>query len=72
MDQCFIAPLPPKHSTTELILFMPLDKSCWIFLGVTVGISAIIWRFFEGSNSHWKFLFGMFALFVGQYSDIKA
>lgn len=71
VDQCFLAPMPPKRSIYELILTLPLDKSCWMWLGITVAVSALIWRIFEGPKSHWNFLFGIFALFVGQDSNIR-
>lgn len=70
-EQCFIAPLPKKISIYEYILFLPLDKSCWMMLGLTIGVSALIWRISEGPRSHWNFLFGMFALFVGKYEEIR-
>lgn len=71
-EQCYVAPLPPKRSILELILFLPLDKSCWMWLGITFAISAFIWRCSEGPLSQWNFLFGMFALFVGKYSKVQA
>lgn len=73
-EYCFIVLLPPKYSIVEMILILPFDKSVWMWLGVVAGLSTIIWRFygiFEGSSSHWKFLFGIFAFFVGQSTEIK-
>lgn len=71
LDRCFLAPLPPKFSIYELILTLPLDKSCWLFLGITICISALVWRIFNDKNSHWDFLFVIFAFFVGQSLEIK-
>lgn len=70
-QRCFLAPVPPERSMYEVILFLPLDISCWMWLALTFAISALIWRIFEGPNSQWKILFGLFALFVGQYSEVK-
>lgn len=67
-DYCFIVSLPPKYSIVEMILILPFDKSVWMWLGIVAGVSTIIWRFygiFEGSSSHWNFLFVIFAFFVG-------
>lgn len=61
---CFLAPLPKKHSIVELILFMPLDKMCWMWLGSTIAVSTILWRISDG---HWNFLFGAFGYLVGKY-----
>lgn len=66
---CFIAPTPAKYSIYELIPFLPLDRSCWMWLGIAFGVSAIIWRVSEGSL--WNFLFGMFAQFVGKFTEVK-
>lgn len=70
-ERCFIAPLSPSHSIYELVLFLPLDIFCWIWLALTFAISALVWRIFEGPNSQWNILFGLFALFVGQCPKIK-
>lgn len=71
IDQCFLVPIPPEYSIYELILVLPLDKSCWIFLGVTIGVLALFWRLFEGSGAHWNLIFGSFALFVGKSIKIR-
>jgi hypothetical protein len=71
LEICFLIPLPPKYSIYELILILPLDKSCWLLLGVTVAISALIWRFFEGSGAQWNLIFGVYAYFLGQSTNIK-
>lgn len=70
-EYCFVAPLPPKYSIVELVLILPLDKSCWMWLGISLFVSSIIWILFEGAGSSLKFMFGMFAFFVGQSADIK-
>ena len=71
-DWCWIVPLPPKVSIYEQILFLPLDKYCWIFLFSLTLVSSILWRFIEGPSMHWQFIFGIYAMFVGQYNKIKA
>jgi hypothetical protein len=68
LEFCFMVPLPPEYSIYELILFLPLDINCWMWLGITVAVSSLVWRIFEG---HWGFLFGAFAQFVGQFVEIK-
>lgn len=68
LDWCFIAPLPPSFSIAEMVLILPLDPSCWMWLGITVAISALLWRI---SEHHWNFLFGVFALFVGKWVKVK-
>jgi hypothetical protein len=68
IEQCFLVPLPPEYSIYQLILTMPLDKSCWMWLGITIAVSTLVWRIFEG---HWGFLFGACAKFVGQFVKIK-
>jgi hypothetical protein len=68
VELCFLAPLPPKYSIYELILVLPFDKLCWMYLGVTIAISAIAWRIIE---NHWNFIFGIFAFFVGQSAEIR-
>lgn len=68
---CFMVPLPPKYSIFELVLILPLDKSCWMWLGISVAISFILWSLFEGSGIQWNFLFGMYAFFFGQSATIK-
>jgi hypothetical protein len=67
-DYCFLVPLPPEHSIVELILILPLDRSCWLFLGITIAVSTLVWRIFEG---HWNLLFGSFAFFVGHFIKIQ-
>lgn len=67
-DWCFIAPLPEPYPIFELILFLPLDKSCWMWLGITAATLTFIWRMSEG---HWNFFFGVFAYFVGQSFNIR-
>lgn len=67
-DWCLLAGIPPKFSIHEKVLFKPLDKHCWIYLGTTLILCAIIWKISEG---HWNFLFGILAFFVGQSSNIK-
>lgn len=68
VDWCFIAPLPKSYSIAELILILPLDPFCWMWLGITVAISALLWRI---SEHHWNFLFGAFALFVGKWIKVR-
>lgn len=68
---CFMVPLPPKYSIFELILILPLDNLCWMWLGISVIVSFIIWSVFEGSGIQWNFLFGIYAFFVGQNTRIK-
>lgn len=68
VEFCFIAPWPKSYSITELILILPLDASCWTWLLITIAISTILWRLSEG---HWNFLFGAFALFVGQETKVQ-
>lgn len=63
IDSCFLVPLTPYHSIVELILFLPMDGSCWMWLGITIAASTLVWRVLEG---HWGFPFGAFAFFVGQ------
>lgn len=60
---CYQAPLPDNISITDQILFLPMDKSCWMWLGVTVFVSTLVWRISEG---HWSFPFGIFSYFTGQ------
>lgn len=72
IEICLLVPLPPKYSIYELILILPLDKSCWMWLGITVVVSAIVWRIFEGTGAHWNFTFGIFAYFVGQSLKIPS
>lgn len=67
-EACYLVHLPPEYSITELILFLPLDNACWMWLGITVAFSTIIWRISEG---HWNFFFGAFAYFVGQSAEIR-
>lgn len=64
---CFLVPLPPKYSIYELILILPLDASCWMMLGITVAVSALVWRIFEGPQAQWDFLFAVYAQFVGKF-----
>lgn len=71
IKSCFVVPLPPKYSIYELVLILPLETSCWMWLGITVVICAFIWAIFEGFGMMGRFLFGMFSLFVGQYNEIK-
>jgi hypothetical protein len=68
IEHCFLVPLPPDYPIYQLILFKPLDKSCWMWLGITIAVSTLVWRIFEG---HWNFLFGSCAKFVGQFVEIK-
>ncbi len=72
VEMCYVYLLPEKYSIYELILFLPLDKSCWMFLGITTAFSAVLWRFLEGPESQWEFLFGIYSLFVGQFSNVRA
>lgn len=65
---CFVAPLPNSYSITELILFLPMDKFCWMWLGVTISITAIILKIFDG---HWNFFFGAFSHFMAQAQLIQ-
>ncbi len=69
---CWNVPLPPKYTIYEQVLFLPLDSSCWIFLGITTAMSAVLWRLLEGPGSQWNFLFGIYSLFVGQYAEVRA
>lgn len=62
-DVCFVVPLPNSYSIAELILFLPLDQSCWMWLGITIAVSTFLWRF---SESHWHFPFGAFAIAMYQ------
>lgn len=71
VEFCSLVPLPPKYSIYELILILPLDKSCWMWLGITVVVCAVIWKMFERSKTGSGFLFGIFAFFVGQSAEIK-
>jgi hypothetical protein len=71
-EYCFIVPLPPRYSIVELILILPLDNFCWMFLGISVMAAMVVWSVFEGSKIHWNFLFGMFSFFVGQGAKIEA
>ncbi len=71
-ELCYILALPPEYSVYELIFFLPFDKYCWIFLGVTVALTAIVWRKFEGPGSQWNFLFAVYSLLVGQFSEIHS
>lgn len=71
---CYIAPLPPKIAIYDQILFRPMDKVVWIYCGVSIVLSALIWRIFKnfGANdSLWHFIFGVFAFFVGQSVKFK-
>lgn len=70
-EYCFMVPLPPKYSIFELVLILPLDKSCWMWLGISVAASFILWSVTEGSGIKWKFLFAMYAFFLGQNARIK-
>lgn len=67
-EYCIMAPLPKPYSITELILFLPLDISCWKWLGITITVSALVWRI---SENHWSFHFGAFSYFMGQSQSIK-
>lgn len=71
IDYCFLVPLPTKYSIYELILLMPLDTSCWMWLSITVVATALVWRLSDGKGSHWNYLFGVFAYFVGQSVEIR-
>lgn len=71
VEYCFAVPLPSKYSIYELIFILPLDNQCWMWWVITIFVSAVIWRIYEGSGAHWNFLFGTFALFVGKFSVIK-
>lgn len=62
-NYCYMAPLPQPYSITELILFLPLDTSCWKYLGITLVASTVVWRL---SENHWSFPFGAFSYFMGQ------
>ena len=73
VELCISAPLPPKVQNYEMILILPLDKSCWMWLGLTVTLSAVVWRILEGrvvGGAHSKFLFGSCALFLGHFSKV--
>jgi hypothetical protein len=79
-DYCFVVPMPPKYSIYELILILPLDKSCWIWLSVVVAISTIVWKFYgcieeprlnRALSSHWDFLFETFGFFLLQSRKLK-
>ena len=71
IELCFVCPPPKTFFIYELILILPLDNSCWMALGLTILLTAIIWRIFEGPKSHLRFLFGIYSLMVGQFSDFK-
>lgn len=73
-EQCFEVPLPKIIPIYEQILIRPFDSRCWIFLSVTIIISAFIWRLFkkfDAVDSHWDFIFATFAFFLGQSKKIK-
>lgn len=71
IDWCYLAPLPAKFSIYELILILPLDRSCWMWLGISVGISAIIWSMKEGFGTFWDVSFRIFRFSVLQSTEIK-
>lgn len=68
---CFIVPFPPKYSIFELVLILPLDISCWMWLGISVAVSFILWSIAEGFKVRWDFLFGIYAFFLGQNAKIQ-
>lgn len=68
LDWCFVLTVPPTYSIAELVLILPLDMLCWLWLLVTIAISTLIWRI---SEYHWNFFFGTFALIVGKSAEIK-
>lgn len=67
-ENCYLLNIPPEIPIIEQILFRPMDKICWILLGVVVAISAVIWKFFD---AHWEFLFAIFGLLVNQWSGLR-
>ena len=42
-----------------------------MLLGVTTALATILWRFIEEPGSQWQFLFGIYALLVGKFIDVK-
>lgn len=73
-ENCFMLEIPPKIAIYEQILILPLDRTCWILLGVVIFISAVVWWIFNliyKMSSHWSFLFGIYGLFLGQWSEIR-
>ncbi len=69
--ECYMVASPKPYKIYELVLILPLDQFCWIFLGITSALSTVIWRFLDGPGSQWNFLFGIYSLFVGQFSEIR-
>jgi hypothetical protein len=65
-----MVPLPPPYSIYELILILPLDKSTWMWLGITLVASGLVWKLLEGAT-HWNFLFGTFGFFVGKLIKVQ-
>lgn len=69
-EMCFLVPLPPIYSIWTLVLILPLDKSTWICLAVTVAVSVTIWKLLD-KKSHWNFLFGCFGFFLCKFVEVK-
>lgn len=66
---CAMIPLPPKVTFYRTTLIEPFDNATWIFFAITVTACVLVWRLFKGRGaveSHWRLMFGMFALSLGQ------
>lgn len=71
---CLLVPYPPKISIIDQILFRPLEREVWMYLGISIGVTAIVWRLhrnYGANDSTGNFLFGIFSFFVGQSAEFK-
>lgn len=62
---------PPKIPIYEEILFLPFDGLNWMFLIITIGVSAVIWRLYKNPDSSWHFIFVLYGYFLGRSVKLR-
>lgn len=68
-EACFLVTTPSPEIKFQIVLLMPFDKSIWIGISVSLVVSAVIWKLFRTfgtSDSHWRFLFSLYGIFLFQ------
>lgn len=68
-EACFLVTTPAADVNFQLVLVMPFDKSIWMGILISLVAAGFIWRLFKSfgaSDSHWRFLFSLYGIFLFQ------